>query len=85
MTSGADIAFASAEGLAEVYRKKALSPVEAAEMLFGRIDALQPELLLSLSIAMARWRRPAPPSSVGAKAHRSARSTACRSRSRTSC
>jgi Asp-tRNA(Asn)/Glu-tRNA(Gln) amidotransferase A subunit family amidase len=74
MTSGADIAFASAEGLAEVYRKKALSPVEAAEMLFGRIDALQPELNAFVFVDRD-----------GAKAHRSARSTACRSRSRTSC
>ena len=44
MTSGADIAFASAEALAGLYRKKALSPVEAAETLFARIDALQPKL-----------------------------------------
>src|SRR6476646_924103 len=75
MTSGADIAFASAEGLAEVYRKKALSPVEAAEMLFGRIDALQPELnafvfvdrdgaLAAARGSEQRWRQGAPLSAI---------------------
>src|SRR5437763_9005201 len=44
MTSGSEIAFSSAENLAELYRKKALSPVEAAELLFARIEALQPKL-----------------------------------------
>src|SRR5438094_1286163 len=44
MTSGSEIAFVSAEALAELYRKKALSPVEAAELLFARIEALQPQL-----------------------------------------
>jgi aspartyl-tRNA(Asn)/glutamyl-tRNA(Gln) amidotransferase subunit A len=44
MTSGSEIAFASAEALAALYRRKALSPVEAAEILFARIEALQPKL-----------------------------------------
>src|SRR5438874_5223898 len=44
MTSGSEIAFSSAEALAELYRRKALSPVEAAEILFARIEALQPKL-----------------------------------------
>src|ERR1700745_2974821 len=44
MASDAEIGFASAEALADLYRKKALSPVEAAETLFARIDALQPKL-----------------------------------------
>lgn len=44
MTSASDIAFASALELAELYRKKALSPVEATEALLARIDALQPKL-----------------------------------------
>ena len=44
MTSGSEIAFSSAENLADLYRKKALSPVEAAEILFARIEALQPKL-----------------------------------------
>ena len=44
MTSGSEIAFASAEALADLYRQRALSPVEAAEILFARIEALQPKL-----------------------------------------
>src|ERR1043166_2107052 len=75
MTSGTDIAFASAEGLGEVYRKKALSPVEAAEMLLGRIDALQPNLnafvfvdrdgaLAAARASEQRWRQGAPLSAI---------------------
>ena len=75
MTSGADIAFASAEGLAGLYRKKSLSPVEAAEMLFGRIDALQPKLnafvfvdrdgaLAAARASEQRWRQGAPLSAI---------------------
>src|SRR5258707_1515175 len=44
MTSRSDIAFASAEALVDLYRKKALSPVEATQALFERLDALQPKL-----------------------------------------
>src|SRR6266851_4923680 len=44
MTSRSDIAFASAEALVDLYRTKALSPVDAAEALFARLDALQPRL-----------------------------------------
>src|SRR6202790_1610351 len=44
MTSRSDIAFASAEALVDLYRTKALSPVEAAQALFARLDALQPKL-----------------------------------------
>jgi aspartyl-tRNA(Asn)/glutamyl-tRNA(Gln) amidotransferase subunit A len=44
MTSAADVAFASALDLAELYRSKALSPVEAAQILLARLDALQPKL-----------------------------------------
>src|SRR5260370_40918165 len=44
MTSRSDIAFASAEALVDLYRSKALSPVEAAQALFQRFDALQPRL-----------------------------------------
>ena len=33
------IAYASAAALAELYRKRDLSPVEAAKLLFARIDA----------------------------------------------
>lgn len=75
MTSGADIAFASAEGLGELYRKKALSPVEAAEILLGRIDALQPNLnafvfvdrdgaLAAARASEQRWRQGAPLSAI---------------------
>src|SRR5260370_11536815 len=44
MTGGSEIAFASAEALVDLYRKTALSPVEVAEILFARLDALQPKL-----------------------------------------
>src|SRR5207248_11002642 len=71
MTSGSEIAFASAEDLADLYRKKALSPVEAAELLFARIEALQPQLnafciidrdgaLAAARASEQRWREGAP-------------------------
>jgi aspartyl-tRNA(Asn)/glutamyl-tRNA(Gln) amidotransferase subunit A len=44
MTSASDIAFLSALDLAGLYREKKLSPVETAEALFRRLDALQPDL-----------------------------------------
>ena len=44
MTGASEIAFTSALDLAGLYRAKALSPVEAAEALFARLDALQPRL-----------------------------------------
>ena len=67
MTSGNDIAFASAEALVELYRNKALSPVEAADMLLARAEALQPRLnafcfldrdgaLAAARAAERRWR-----------------------------
>ena len=75
MTSGADLGFASAEALADLYRKKALSPVEAAEALFDRIDALQPKLnafvfvdrdgaLAAARASEQRWRDAAPLSAI---------------------
>jgi len=75
MTSGADIGFASAEALADLYRKKELSPVEAAEMLLARIDALQPKLnafvfvdrdgaLVAARASEQRWRDKAPLSPI---------------------
>src|SRR5260370_29530500 len=71
MTSGSDIAFASAEVLADLYRRNALSPVEAAEILFARIEALQPRLnafcivdrdgaLASARASEQRWRQGMP-------------------------
>src|SRR5712692_3239497 len=67
MTSASDIAFASALELAELYRSKKLSPVEAAQALFARLDALQPKLnafcvvdrdgaLAAAHASEARWR-----------------------------
>ncbi len=44
MTSPSEIAFASALDLVELYRNKALSPVEAAQALLARLDLLQPSL-----------------------------------------
>src|SRR6266852_8670010 len=67
MTSASDIAFTSALELAELYRSKALSPVEAAQAMFARLDALQPKLnafcvidrdgaLAAARASEARWR-----------------------------
>jgi aspartyl-tRNA(Asn)/glutamyl-tRNA(Gln) amidotransferase subunit A len=39
-----DIAYASAAALIDLYRRGALSPVEAAEILLARLDRLQPRL-----------------------------------------
>src|SRR5256714_12152366 len=75
MTNGSDIAFASAEALVELYRKKALSPVEAADMLLGRAEALQPRLnafcflnrdgaLAAARASEQRWRTGAPLSAI---------------------
>src|SRR5260370_19117096 len=44
MTRASEIAFASALDLVGMYRAKALSPVEATQALFARLDALQPDL-----------------------------------------
>src|SRR5207248_3574430 len=75
MTSGGDIAFASAEALVELYREKALSQVEAADMLLGRAEALQPRLnafcflnregaLAAARASEQRWRTGAPLSAI---------------------
>jgi aspartyl-tRNA(Asn)/glutamyl-tRNA(Gln) amidotransferase subunit A len=75
MTSRSDIAFASAEALVDLYRTKALSPVEAAQALFARLDALQPKLnafcvidrdgaLAAAREAERRWRRGEPLSPI---------------------
>src|SRR5260370_7108391 len=75
MTSRSDIAFASAEALVDLYRKKALSPVEATQALFERLDALQPKLnafcivdrdgaLAAARESERRWRRGAPLSPI---------------------
>ena len=66
MTDGNDIAYLSAIALGDAYRRRALSPVEAAEALFARLDALQPRLnafsivdrdgaLAAARAAEARW------------------------------
>jgi aspartyl-tRNA(Asn)/glutamyl-tRNA(Gln) amidotransferase subunit A len=44
MSGDEDIAFLSAPGLTELYRKRALSPVEATSLLLARLDSLQPKL-----------------------------------------
>src|SRR4051812_1758193 len=44
MVSGDDIAYASAVSLLDLYRRKALSPVEATRLILDRLDALQPRI-----------------------------------------
>src|SRR5215813_13077352 len=44
MSAGQDIAYASATSLLDLYRKKALSPVEAIRLLLDRLDGLQQKL-----------------------------------------
>src|SRR5271169_6700660 len=44
MTSGNDVAYASAVTLLDLYRKKELSPVEATRLILDRLDALQPRI-----------------------------------------
>ncbi|HJU16144.1 MAG TPA: amidase [Stellaceae bacterium] len=62
-----DIAYASAATLLDLYRSGAVSPVEAAEILFARLDRLQPKLnafcivdrdgaLLAARESERRWR-----------------------------
>jgi hypothetical protein len=73
MTSGSEIAFASAEALADLYRKKALSPVEAVEILFARTG-----VAAHAQRVLHRSRRPAAARAwnSGVRTCRSARSTA---------
>jgi aspartyl-tRNA(Asn)/glutamyl-tRNA(Gln) amidotransferase subunit A len=44
MSTDQDIAYASATSLLDLYRRKALSPVEVAQFLLDRLDRLQPKL-----------------------------------------
>ena len=44
MSADRDIAYASATALIELYRKRALSPVEVTRSLLDRLDALQPKI-----------------------------------------
>src|SRR5215831_15884490 len=44
MSAGQDIDYASATSLLDLYRKKALSPVEVTRLLLDRLDRLQPKL-----------------------------------------
>jgi aspartyl-tRNA(Asn)/glutamyl-tRNA(Gln) amidotransferase subunit A len=44
MASDHDIAYASAVSLLDLYRKKALSPVEATRLILDRLDALHPKI-----------------------------------------
>ena len=65
------IAFASAAALSELYRKRALSPLEATNLLLDRLDALQPKLnafcivdrdgaFAAARVSEERWRRGEP-------------------------
>ncbi|HEY1431528.1 MAG TPA: amidase family protein, partial [Stellaceae bacterium] len=42
--AGDDIAYASAVSLLDLYRRKALSPVEVTRLILDRLDALQPKI-----------------------------------------
>ena len=44
MASGNDVAYSSAIALLDLYRRKALSPVEATRLILDRLDALQPKI-----------------------------------------
>jgi aspartyl-tRNA(Asn)/glutamyl-tRNA(Gln) amidotransferase subunit A len=44
MASGNDVAYASAVALLDLYRRRALSPVEATRLILDRVDALQPRI-----------------------------------------
>src|SRR6202022_4330090 len=44
MSGDQDIAYTSATSLLELYRKRALSPVEVTRLLLDRLDALQPKI-----------------------------------------
>jgi aspartyl-tRNA(Asn)/glutamyl-tRNA(Gln) amidotransferase subunit A len=68
MSTGQDIAYASATSLLELYRTKALSPVEVTQFLLDRLDRLQPKLnafcivdrggaLAAARASEERWRR----------------------------
>src|SRR5690348_5029396 len=44
MASDHDVAFASAVALLDLYRRKALSPVEATRLILDRLDKLHPKI-----------------------------------------
>jgi aspartyl-tRNA(Asn)/glutamyl-tRNA(Gln) amidotransferase subunit A len=71
MSTGQDIAYASATSLLDLYREKVLSPVEVTQFLLDRLDRLQPKLnafcivdrdgaLAAARASEERWRRDAP-------------------------
>ena len=73
--TGDDIAYLSAQELTGLYARRALSPVETAQALFARLDALQPKLnafcvvdrdgaLAAARASEARWRAGQPLSPV---------------------
>ena len=71
MTSENDVAYTSATELLDLYRKRALSPVEATRLILDRLDALQPRInafvvvdrdgaLASAQESERRWQRGEP-------------------------
>ena len=44
MPSDRDVAYASAASLLDLYRKRALSPVEATRLILDPLDGLQPKI-----------------------------------------
>ena len=81
----ADLAFASIETIAALFRKRKLSPVELTHLILARIDQLNPKLnayiTIAAELALAQAKRPKPNSSLhAALAVSAARSTAFPSR-----
>ena len=84
--NGDELAFASATEQAALIRQKKLSPVELVELYLRRIERIDPALncfvLVTAEEALGQARGPRKPWHAG-RSYR--RSTACPSRSRTSC
>ena len=50
MASDHDVAYASAVSLLDLYRQRAMSPVEAIRLILDRLGGLQPKILSLIHI-----------------------------------